>query len=109
MNETEKINITRQTVFNHQRNALKTFLTVEEAKIWDTIMKLDIKFSGYYHYDEEFIKINKEVYARLSLIDSHNRIIINDILVHKSEFDKEYIKKFFKDSLDGLPFRMYNY
>ena len=53
MNETEKINITRQTVFNHQRNALKTFLTVEEAKIWDTIMKLDIKFSGYYHYDEE--------------------------------------------------------
>ena len=52
---------------------------------------------------KNYIKINKEVYARLSLIDSHNRIIINDILVHKSEFDKEYIKKFFKESLDGLP------
>ena len=58
---------------------------------------------------KNYIKINKEVYARLSLIDSHNRIIINDILVHKSELDKEYIKKFFKESLNGLPFRMYNY
>ena len=58
---------------------------------------------------KNYIKINKEVYARLSLIDSHNRIIINDILVHKSEFDKEYIKKFFKESLNGLSFRMYNY
>ena len=36
-----------------KENALKTFLSAEEAKIWDTIIKLDIKFSGYYHYDEE--------------------------------------------------------
>ena len=33
LNETEKINITRQTVFNHQKNALKTFLPSEESKI----------------------------------------------------------------------------
>ena len=103
LNETEKINITRQTVFNHQRIALKTFLPSEEAKIWDAILKLDIKFSGYYHYDEEFIKINKEVYVRLSLIDAQTMIIINDILIHKKEFDKNYIKKFFKQSLEELP------
>ena len=54
MNETEKINITRTNSYSiTKENALKTFLSAEEAKIWDTIIKLDIKFSGYYHYDEE--------------------------------------------------------
>jgi len=27
-----------------------------------------------YHYDKEYVKINKEVYVRLSLIDAHTRI-----------------------------------
>ena len=43
--------------------------------------KLDINPSGYYNYDEEFIKINKEIYVRLTLIDAHTRMIINDELI----------------------------
>ena len=52
---------------------------------------------------DEYIKINKEVYVRLSLIDAHTRIIINDILITKDQFNKEYIKSFFITSLDGFP------
>lgn len=51
---------------------------------------------------DEYIKINGEVYVRLSLIDAHTRIIIKDIIIHKDKFDKEYIKTFLTESLKGL-------
>ena len=52
---------------------------------------------------DEFTKIDNDVYVRLTLIDAHTRIIINDILIAKNEFNKEFIKKFLIESLDGLP------
>ena len=66
------------------------------------IKKLNIKSNGYYCYDEEFIKINKEIYARLTIIDAHTRVIINDQLYRKEEFNKKLIKKFITESLEGL-------
>ena len=57
-----------------------------------SIKKLNIKPSGYYSYDEEFIKINKKIYVRLALIDVHTKIIINDELIPKEQFNKEYIE-----------------
>ena len=45
--------------------------------------------------------IYNEVYFRLSLIDAHTRIIINDGIIFKDQF-KDYIRYFLKDSLKGL-------
>lgn len=66
------------------------------------IKKLNITQNGYYNYDEEFIKINNEIYVRLTLIDAHTRMIINDELIPKNQFDKEYIEKFLRQSTDGI-------
>ena len=75
------LNITRQSVYLYEREVYRTNLVKKEQELWNTIKKLEIKSCGKYHYDEEYIKINKEVYVRLSLIDAHTRIIINDILI----------------------------
>ena len=64
--------------------------------------KLDINPSGYYNYDEEFIKIIKEIYIRLTLIDAHTRMIINDELIPKDQFNKKYIEKFLRTSTEGI-------
>ena len=57
---------------------------------------------GFYNYDEEFIKISKEIYVRMTIIDAHTRLIINDQIIRKEEFTKETIKKYFKESFKGL-------
>ena len=102
VNEDKKLNISRQSIYNYERESCRLFLAQREAELWKQIEKLEIKSSGYYHYDEEYIKINKEVYVRLSLIDAHTRIIIKDIIIPKDKFNKEYIKYFLTDSLKGL-------
>ena len=102
VNEDKKLNISRQSIYNYERESCRLFLAQREAELWKQIDKLEIKASGYYHYDEEYIKINKEVYVRLSLIDAHTRIIIKDIIIPKDKFNKEYIKYFLTDSLKGL-------
>ena len=103
INEENDLNITRQSMYLYERKACRTNLSKKEQELWKTIEKLDIKPSGKYHYDEKYIKINKEVYVRLSLIDAHTRIIINDILITRDQFNKEYIKSFLINSLTGFP------
>ena len=102
INEDKKLDISRQSVYNYERESCITVLPQREAKLWKKIKKLEIKASGYYHYDEEYIKINNEVYVRLSLIDAHTRIIINDVIIFKNQFNKDYIRYFLKDSLKGF-------
>ena len=103
INAKNDLNITRQSVYLYEREACRINLVKKEQELWKIIKKLEITVSGIYHYDEEYIKVNKEVYVRLSLIDAHTRIIINDILITKDQFNKECIKSFFITSLDGFP------
>ena len=102
INQDKNLNISKQSIYNYERKSCRTSLAEREAALWNEIKRLEIKESGYYHYDEEFIKINGDVYVRLSIIDAHTRIIINDIIIPKDQFNKEYIKEFFIDSLNGL-------
>ena len=81
VNEDKKLNISRQSIYNYERESCRLFLAQREAELWKQIEKLEIKSSGYYHYDEEYIKINKEVYVRLSLItDSLKGLKLNTII-----------------------------
>ena len=103
INEKNNTQISRQSMYLYEREACSVILPKREEELWNKIKKLGIEASGYYHYDEEYIKINKEVYVRLSIIDAHTSLIINDILVHEEKFDKDYIKSFLIESLSGLP------
>ena len=102
INHENEINISRQTVYLSEKELTPLYIIEKEKSLLKEIKKLNIKPSGYYNYDEEFIKINKEIYVRLTLIDAHTRMIINDELIPKNQFNKYYIEKFFKESTDGI-------
>ena len=96
------INISRQTIYLTEKSITPLYIIEKEKTLMKEIKKLNITPSGYYNYDEEFIKINKEIYVRLTLIDAHTRMIINDEFIPENQFNKEYIEKFLKDSTNGI-------
>ena len=102
VNEQFNLNISRQSIYLHEKELSPQYIYNKEQEILKEIEKLNIKPSGYYSYDEEFIKINKKIYVRLALIDVHTIIIINDELIPKEQFNKEYIEKFLKESTEGI-------
>ena len=94
--------MSRQTSYISQTTLIDQYLDKEENRVRKLIKKLNIKLSGFYNYDEEFIKISKEIYVRMTIIDAHTRLIINDQIIKREDFAKETIKKYFKESLKGL-------
>lgn len=102
INLENNINISRQSVYIAEKSITPLYIIDKEKALMKEIKKLNITPSGYYNYDEEFIKINKEIYVRLTLIDAHTRMIINDELIVKNQFDKDYIEKFLKESTRGI-------
>lgn len=102
VNEQFNLNISRQSIYLHEKELSPHYIYKKEQEILKQIKKLDIKPSGYYSYDEEFIKISSKIYVRLALIDVCTKMIINDWLIPKSQFNKEYIEKFLTESTDGI-------
>ena len=91
--------MSRQTSYISQSALIDQYLDKEEKIVNKLIKESNIKPSGFYNYDEEFIKINKEIYVWMTIIDSYTRLIINDQIIRREEFTKETIKKYFKESL----------
>ena len=102
VNKQFDLNISRQSIYLHENELSPQYIYNKEQKILNQIKKLEIKPSGYYNYDEEFIKISNKIYVRLALIDVHTKMIINDELIPKDQFNKEYIEKFLKESTRGI-------
>ncbi len=96
------VKMSRQTSYISHSSLIDQYLDKEENRINKLIQKLNIKPSGFYSYDEEFIKISKEIYVRMTIIDAHTRFIINDQIIRREEFTKETIKRYFKESFKGL-------
>ena len=102
VNEQFGINISRQSIYLHEKELSPQYIFNKEQEIFKQIKLLNIKPSGDYNYDEEFIKISNKIYVRLALIDAHTKMIINDELIPKDQFNKEYIEKFLKESTEGI-------
>ena len=94
--------ISRQTIYNSNNHLIDQLLHQKEQELLDKFKKINIKSSGIYCYDEEFIKINKSVYVRMTIIDYETKIIINDQIISKDKFQQKTIQKFLKESLKGL-------
>ena len=62
----------------------------------------EIEFSGLVHYDDEFLWIKHHPYVRLTLLDAENKLIIEDTIISRELFSKNYIKLFLETSLENL-------
>lgn len=96
------VKMSRQTSYISQSALIDQYLEKEEKIVNQSIKKLNIIPSGFYNYDEEFIKISKEIYVRMTIIDAHTQLIINDQIIMRADFTKETIKKYFIESFKGL-------
>ena len=74
----------------------------KKKKIVKSIKKLEIEPQCVYHYDEQILWVNTSIKLRITIIDATNNLIIHDEVINGENFDKQTIKKFLKESLDGL-------
>ena len=96
------IDIDRRRVYDLYAEHVKEFIYKNLDEIRKEIKNGNMPFSGIISYDEEFIWIKHQPYARLTIIDTKFRIIIADIVIPRQYFTAEYIKQFLEVSLDGL-------
>ena len=52
------IKLNRQTVYYHESTYANTYITQKEKQLQKTIKKRNIRPSGIYHYDEEYMYNN---------------------------------------------------
>ncbi|MDR3062684.1 MAG: hypothetical protein LBU40_00905 [Methanobrevibacter sp.] len=95
----------RQTILNNINKNYKEFITKEEKKIEKELKKANIKPSGVYHYDEQYLFVSKDLYLRLIILDNKTKMIIAEELVHNNKFNKKFVKKFIHNNLKNLPLK----
>ena len=78
----------------------KIFNDIEE--IQNEIQNGNIELSGVIHYDEQFLWVKHQPYARLTIIDAGSRVILQDIVIPREKFNKYFIKKFLTESIEGF-------
>lgn len=97
------IKIARSTVYYHESIYDQVFIRRQEKINYDLLKLNGIGPTGYFHYDEQFPKINGEQMVRLAVIDAINNLPINEILIEKTDFDKNIVEAFLESSIAGLP------
>ena len=96
------VKIPRQRVYDLFNKTIDGYLSMSIRELQEKIVDGEIEFSGLVHYDEEFLWIKHQPYVRLTLLDAENKLIIEDTIVPREIFSKDYIKLFLETSLDNL-------
>ena len=96
------IKIQRQRVYDLFNKKIDEYLSISIQELQEMIIEGEIEFSGFVHYDEEFLWIKHQPYVRLTLLDAENKLIIEDSVIPREFFTKKFIKDFLKTSLENL-------
>ena len=96
-------NISRQTIYYHINKRSEEYLIKKEKEVENLLKNLNIEPTGVYHYDEQVIWVNGEIYFRMTILDAGNNMIISDIIIFHENFSKETVNSFLKSALRGLP------
>ena len=97
-----EVKIPRQRVYDLFNKTIDGYLSMSIQELQEKIIDGEIEFSGLVHYDEEFLWIKHQPYVRLTLLDAENKLIIEDTIVPRELFSKDYIKLFLETSLENL-------
>ncbi len=97
-----RVKIPRQRVYDLFNKAIDGYLSMSIQELQEKIIDCEIEFSGFVHYDEEFLWIKHQPYVRLTLLDAENKLIIKYTVVPREIFTKNYIKLFLETSLQNL-------
>ena len=96
------INIPRQRVYDLFNKKIDEYTSISIQELQEQILNGNIQFSGIVHYGEEYLWIKHQPYVRLTLLDAKNKLIIEDTVIPRHNFSKNYIKLFLEASLEDL-------
>ena len=96
------VNISRTTVYSHEKKLTNEYLDNEEKKIEKLLKKANIDESGIYNYDEEFCGNKKQKSVRLTILDDKTYMIINENIIPAENFDSYFIENFLRFSLKRI-------
>ena len=91
------VNINRETMFYFTDDSIDEILDEIQKEQELEIIKLNIKPSGHFGYDEQYIFINGELFMRMTIIDNKNNLIINNELIYKDDFNQTLSRISWKD------------
>ena len=81
-----------------------SFITKKVEDVEEDIKNGKIELGQVGNYDEEFTWYNHQPVVRLTLLDYKTKLILNDIIIPRKEFNREYIKMFIQESIEGLDY-----
>lgn len=96
------IHVNRETMFYFTDDSIDDLIEEIKKEQELEIIKLNIKPSGHYGYDEQYIFINGELFMRMTIIDNKNNLIISDEIIHQDDFNQDTIQDFLERSLKDL-------
>ena len=75
------VHVNRETMFYFTDDSIDEILEEIQKEQELEIIKLNIKPSGHYGYDEQYIFINGELFMRMTIIDNKNNLVINNEII----------------------------
>lgn len=99
------IKINRETIFYFGTETTDDIINQIREKQLEEIKQLNIKPSGHYGYDEQYVFVNGDLFLRMTIMDNKTNLIINEDIISYEQFDKHTIKRFLEKSLDGKPIK----
>ena len=100
-----EVTIPRSTVLYHEERWNNDLIDYLESQQYRRIKKMNIRPSGVYSYDEQYVFIKKELYMRMTLIDHKNKLIMYEYIVSKDEFNDDTIRNFLETAINTQPLK----
>lgn len=96
------LNIDYRRVCDLYNKTIDNFKLKKYEEVEEDIRNGKIKLGHVGNYDEEFLYVKHQPYVRLTLIDYKTKIILKDLLIPRKLFNRNYIKSFIQDAIQGL-------
>lgn len=100
-----EVTIPRSTVLYHEEKWNNNLIDYLESQQYHRIKEMNIRPSGVYSYDEQYVFIKKELYMRMTLIDHKNKLIMYEYIVSKDEFNDTTIQNFLETAINTQPLK----
>ena len=100
-----ELHIPRNTILYHEQKYHDELIEYLESQQYRKIKEMDIRPSGVYCYDEQYVFIKRKLYMRMTLIDHKNKLIMYEYLVYKDDFNDKTIENFLKTAINTQPLK----
>lgn len=105
INDDYKVDVPRNTIVYHEQEVSDDLIKELETEQCIKIKEMNIRPSGIYCYDEQYVFIKKQLYMHMTLIDHKTKLVIYEHLVSKEDFNDTTVENFLKTAINTQPIK----